>query len=725
METPKEKRKEPGEVHPKFWERTVKEAFKNDPMRIIIELVKNSADSYTRLHKRGRAQPPFEISIKFYCKKRGPPYVEIVDNAEGMDSDKLKEALKYGTQTSMGEDIDAITSAEKGIGMKDAMMALKDNWLVTIKDGLINERNKHSDFTTGIGRENEKVTDEDRRKFRILKNGTLVMGELPDYFKIRKFSTICEYLEKHFLLRKLLQNNDYKIYAIDGQTNERKLLKYNLPKIEKVVLEDSFEIEYNGYNYPIHLKIYKSKDELEQGKPYGESGLLFFYGKYSVVDFTFFKFDRDPSFSKFFGEVQMEIEKIIRDPNEVPIVDEKRRGLDPEHPFNKKLINEVNQRLVKIQEEESVSEYTFDEKTKKETLRELNEIYKEIKGRGPPSPPPIKPEFFEFYPVWASISEYEPKKHFIVVNSSIIADKIEINLRSNNPKIIVKPTRIEIEKTKTKETYVVRQIELYSETSGLKGEITATSYDPSHSSKLGVEVLENPIFSPKDGFAFVPDKTTIVDAGKKKVQLCINRNVIGASKEISISSDDPIISPGVWVLPDIKNIEKNMIKNIIIIEIPIEVKGSGHIGEKATVTAKYEDNISKLYVTVVPEPTIAGAIQDIRYSSKETKKISDFIYEEGVIEIYYKHPLIKKYMAKKDYKDRLDFLTFLSDVMTREALRAFILTGIKESSSRFSIFDTDHPEQEIESHITREYFDKGPKLHDLFFNLAKSLKVQY
>ncbi|MGC9086018.1 MAG: hypothetical protein ACP5IT_07525, partial [Thermoproteota archaeon] len=369
--------------------------------------------------------------------------------------------------------------------------------------------------------------------------------------------------------------------------------------------------------------------------------------------------------------------------------------------------------------------YAFDEETKREILRELNKMYKEIKGRGSPPEPPIKPEFFEFYPVWASISEYEPKKHCIVVNSSIIADKIEINLRSNNPKIIIKPTRIEIEKTKTKETFVVRQIELYSETSGLEGEITATSYDPSHSSKLGVEVLENPIFSPKDGFAFVPDETTIVDAGKKKVQLCIDRNVIRTSKEIDISSEDPIISPGTWLLPDIKNIEKNMIKNIVLIEIPIEVKGSGHIGEKATVVAKYEDNISELHVTVVPEPTIAGVIQDIRYSSKETKKISDFIYEEGVIEVYYKHPLIKKYMAKKDYKDRLDFLTFLSDVITREALRAFVLTGIKESSSRFPIFNLDHPEQEIERYVTREYFDQGPKLHDLFLNLAKSLKVQY
>ena len=35
--------------------------------------------------------------------------------------------------------------------------------------------------------------------------------------------------------------------------------------------------------------------------------------------------------------VKLEIEKIIRNPEEAALVDEKRRGLDPEHPFNKKL----------------------------------------------------------------------------------------------------------------------------------------------------------------------------------------------------------------------------------------------------------------------------------------------------------------------------------------------------------------------------------------------------
>ena len=248
-----------------------------------------------------------------------------------MDAQKLKEALKYGTQTSMGEDTEAITSAEKGIGLKDAMMALDDNWLITIKDGLINERKIHSDFKIGIGKENGKVTDEEREKLEIPNNGTVVKGKLPDYFHERKFETICGRLSKHFLMRKLLQNSNYKIYVIEGRwwselPGYEIVVEYKPPKIEKQILKETFKINYNGREYPIHLLINKSKEELRQGKPCGDSGLLFFYGKYSAVDFSLCRFDGDVSFSKFFGEVKMDIESLIRDPEEAPLVDEKEGG---------------------------------------------------------------------------------------------------------------------------------------------------------------------------------------------------------------------------------------------------------------------------------------------------------------------------------------------------------------------------------------------------------------
>jgi len=721
--TPEEKRTEPGEVDQGYWQKTTLEAFKNDPLRMVIELIKNSADSYTRLRKKENVTPPFEISVRFFCRKKKPPSIEVLDHAQGMDSTKLKQALKYGTQTSMGEDTEAVTSAEKGIGLKHAMMALRGNWLITIKDGLINERNKHLDFTTGFGKEDEKVTDEERKKLAIPSNGTLITGTLPEYFHERKFATICERLQQHFLLRKLLQNTDYRVYVFDGWTKEKRVLEYRPPKTEKEILKESFKIVYNGKEYNIDLSINKTGEGLTQGKPFGDSGLLFYYGEYSVVDFTFCRYDKDFSFSRFFGEAKMGIETLIRDPNEAPLVDEKRRGLDPEHPFNKKLFGEINQKLRGIQEEEEESRYFFDEYELKNVLRELNRIYKEIKGRGPPPEPPIKPETYAFYPVYASIKEYELRTVFLIINSVITKDGFEISLQSTNPDIIVKQPTIKIEEN-AKQEFIIKQVQLYSEKPEIKGEIVATPVFPPYlePEKMGVEVLENPIFSPTNGFAFVPDKTSIVDGGEKKVDLCIDRGLVKSCSDIVIASEDPVVCPGKLTLPSQENLEKCVRKNIAKIEIPMKTKGTEHIGEKATVKASYGDKATSLTVTIVPEPTISGLFRNVRPSAKNTKKISDFITDEGILEIYYKHPLFQKYM-KKGFISKMDFLVFVADTLTREAVKACVLTGIEENSSRFRIFDMENPEKEIEGHIDREYFEQGPKMHEMFMKLARTFKL--
>lgn len=720
---PKEVETEPGEIHPGFWERTTIEAFKNDPLRIAIELIKNSADSYTRIHRKGEVEPPFEIFVTFICKRSAPPQISVSDHAEGMDSNKLREALKYGTLTSMGEDTQAATSAEKGIGLKDAMMALDDNWLITVKNGLINERNKHPDFTTGIGKKDEQITEEERKQYGISANGTVVVGALPAYFRWRKMETIIDQLQRHFLMRKILQLNDFKICVVDGWTKKKTLLTYSAPPIEKEVLKESFKITYNSKKYDIHLLINKSTDTLSSGKPYGDSGILFYYGEYSVLDFTFCGYDRDLAFSKFFGEAKMEIGELLRDIGEAPLVDAKRRGLDHEHRFNKLLCREINKRLSSIQEKEEATKYTFDENALKDALKELNKLYTEIKGRGAPPRPPIEPETFAFHPPHISIKEYEQKTVFLIINSDIIGDGLEISIQSTNPDIIAKKKYIKIDKA-PEDDFVIQQIPLYSEKPEITGEILAKSILPPNLDvvKMGVEVFLNPMFSPTDDFEFVPDKTAIVDGGQKKVDLCINRSLIGGHAEISLSSEGPIRCPGVYSLPQGRNLEPYLVKNIAKIEIPLETRGKENIGEKATIKASYKDRSSLLDVTIVPEPAFGGLFRGIKPSPKETKKISDFNRVEGVLEFYYKHPLIKKYM-KKDFMNKSEFLVFVADVLTREAVKTVVSSGIEENSSRFRILDLEKPDFEIEQHVNREYFEQGPAMHELFLKLLRGIQL--
>lgn len=154
----------------------------------------------------------------------------------------------------------------------------------------------------------------------------------------------------------------------------------------------------------------------------------------------------------------------------------------------------------------------------------------------------------------------------------------------------------------------------------------------------------------------------------------------------------------------------------------MKTKGTEHIGEKVSVKASYGDKAASLTVTIVPEPTISGLFRNVHPSAKNTKKISDFIRDEGILEIYYRHPLFQKYM-KKGFIGKLDFLVFAADTLTREAVKACVLSGIEENSSRFPIFDMENREKEIEGHIDREYFEQGPKMHEMFMKLVRTLKL--
>jgi len=84
--------------------------------------------------------------------------------------------------------------------------------------------------------------------------------------------------------------------------------------------------------------------------------------------------------------------------------------------------------------------------------------------------------------------------------------------------------------------------------------------------------------------------------------------------------------------------------------------------------------------------------------------------------------LFQKYM-KKGFNSKMDFLVFAADTLTREALRACVLTGIEENSSRFPIFDMENREKDIEDHIDREYFEQGPEMHELFMKLVREIEL--
>ena len=80
---------------------------------------------------------------------------------------------------------------------------------------------------------------------------------------------------------------------------------------------------------------------------------------------------------------------------------------------------------------------------------------------------------------------------------------------------------------------------------------------------------------------------------------------------------------------------------------------------------------------------------------------------------------------QKNFKNKPDFLVFIADTITREVIKILVLSSIKSSSGKFSrIFDLDHPEPEIETYIVNEYYEQGPKMHEMFTKLARAFKIE-
>lgn len=709
-------------ITPRYWKRNVKEAFKNDPIRIVIELIKNSADSYFRLKERGEISPPFKIWANVRKHRGNPPFIEVRDQAEGMSYEKLKGALAYGTDVT-----DYTGTAEKGIGLKDSLMAMAPNGsILTIKDGkLSGYKIQKVGYLTPLAKD-ETVTEEKREDIEIPSNGTIVKGTMPEYFSPKTYSTLVDHLSKHFLLRKLLQHSEFEIYLKNAWTGKITKLAYKEPKIDKTLLDERFKIKYDGRDYKADIKIHRSKEKIKKRKPIGKGGLIFYYSDYSVIEHTLGDYSRNPVTDQIFGEVKLYIKDLIES-GEI-LVDEKRRGLDTTHSFNNKLMKQVNKKLEKVIEmEKEESKYTVDDSKKKDILKKLNEIGEEAIGKGPKKPAriPKEPNTFTFSKPYMTIKELEEKNNYLIVNSDIVPPSgLEIKLGSDNPDIKIKrKNKLILEQEDFEENeFLIRSVPVFCKKPGVNGEIFAETEDEKE--VVGIESIENPIFNPEDGFEFIPNKTTIVDNGEKDVDLIIDSEVItNNSREIKFGSSSMELGcPGKRKLPKKSNLDKYRIRDILKVPIPIKVKGEGNVGKNGKISAKYEDKSSEISVKVVQNPLFGGLFRDIEFSPKDSREVVDF--EEGILNVYHEHPLMKKYMNKDGFRKKKDFLVFTADSLTREACRAIIETAIDRGSSQYAILDQDNPEPEIREHYLNQYYENGSKFHDLFFDLLKNFEIK-
>ncbi len=710
-------------ISDRYWRKNIKSAM--NPIRIFTELIINSADSYERLFQQNKIKPPFKIQAKYFTFS-AHANIEVKDDAEGIESKILWKKLEYGGAES-GLDEGFSVRGAMGIGLKDACMAMKNSTIVSVRDKKLSEFKVTMEggkpFIEST-REDVDIQEEERRNYNIIENGTIVTGTISkELFPIYDFDKMCRSLSSHFMMRKLLQCNEYKVILQDG-----KEIKLESPQlIGELLLDESFDINYEEFGkFLIKIKVFKAKEELNQSGEFRKGGLIHFHDKYAVVDCTLWGFDNDPHAKKLFGEVEIvELKKLLNKDEDV--VDEKRRGLNKKHPFVENLVREIERRLRIIIDHEKRTEkrknFDFDEKPLKDALKEINKIVKDeigSGGDGPPPPPELKVETIAFYPESVKIKAYQERTFYLVINPKIISEESEIILKCDNDDIKILTDKVEITKPNeiNEEEMVLKTIKIYSEKQDATGKIDAT-LDENYSASAEITVVGNPLLSPLNGFAFVPEKTSVVGGNEKNVNLAIDQKTIRYGQKIQFTSSNENNVSCPKEIEILTNLDQYKILADKIIVYSIPIKGKVH-DKKECITATTDKRSTTLAVKVI---TPSGFLfNKIEFRDEDNRKIAEFVAKESTIYVYTGHPLMKKYLEKDKGIKSESFLTFSAEVITRVICLETIKEGISRGSSKHAILNPNNKEEEIQIHADNLYYEKGSKLHDVVIGLIKYMK---
>lgn len=688
----KESLKRPIKPGKRYWDRVTSTI--KSPERLLVELITNSTDSYKRLRALGEEASGY-VEITYDVATSGEAKIAVKDDAEGIPFEKLRTAIEeYGEDTS-GLSKGMPVRGTVGVGLKDVGLLMKDCSVITVHNGKLNEciiyREKGLPYAL-YQRINETITDRERKKLGIEENGTIVKGTLPkDSFFTRDFNTLYKHLCRHYMLRKINQlTKEYRIILRDQKS--RKVLKYSLPKGE-VFYDKLCYVPYGGVNFPVKITIKKADRRLGQSGEFREGGLIVVYNEDAVADCSLFGFDADSHARRLHGEVEIQAQvfKVAKlfDPK-TPIIDEKRRiGLDPEHPFVQHLTSEIRVHLRKIIESEREARKKLREsviksrEARNKVIREFNAMArKELKEKRdivilPLSPywtAPEPPGFFKFYYEDLDIMQYQTTVVGLGILPDIVPDGSPITIESSDSTIQVTPNLIFVDSTKAIAGLIRERIKLLGNKCGVKGTITA-KHD-GKTNKMNVNVTENPVLNPKDGFAFIPDNLTIADGKRKKTDLIIDLALVEQGKPGNVTFESS--TADIHYPSDLGVLRGLNIIGDRVVRLAVPLRGHG-VGTKGTVTASYKQRQATLNIEITKRREVKGMFSDFKFSRDELPVISEYDPETGIVTIYITHPMYRKH--KNIGKSQLR--VFVIDTIIRTTCEAVVREGIKKQSARF------------------------------------------
>jgi len=714
----------------RYWYRHAKEALP-DLRFEIIELITNSVDSYIRSNK----PKPYRIEIEYSKRQRK---CIIRDFAEGMSFDKIREVTKgYGAATS-GIESGKQVRGHFGVGLKDVAAVSDELHIISLKDGKISHVVGMLIKGRGIDWRPVIIEDASEEKLHELgfeneASGTIVELKVAEDYVVN-FNKLINQLYLSYPLRRIfMYNEEFKISLLDLD-NVTPPVQLSWQKgvgetgLEgNIKLNERFDILYNNRKYKANIRVYATQEKLSGAIKGVErlNGLLVTYNKVVIVDCTLFGFDHDPIAQNLFGELEIPgLPELLK--KDEPIITENRRfGLDMQHPFVKELKAKVEKYLKDIIDSEKAAEEGSNLSVFRNNRDLINWIKKkaaeELTG-GEKIPRLYVPEDgFSFYRKQLYIKEKEKENVFFSIDREVVEENAEIKIISDKEGVDIKPFLIKVGQTEGKKRTVNGSIiidyKISIETT-LKPKdtfkVSATYKDKISKLIVTVEPNEKLSILEKNDIGFFPNKATVSPGETNKVRLYVPSSLIGSNKE----------KVGFFVENDLIELEKNevpytkftdYIEGIKLLEIKIRAKENAKINEKSYILARLGNKEAKLEVEIVNpiERSTKGFVSNILYNPKECGN-ELAIYkkegESGIIYVNNEHPILEFYKL-----DKKGLNIIVADAVLRIICEIFATGGynpskIPQLSESKSILDSYSI---IKEEIAEKYFRLGKEWHRL------------
>lgn len=539
--------------------RKMHDALGNDLVKILTELITNSDDSYRRLQKneinknRATSQNPIYINI-YKNNKR----VEVIDNAEGMDSnDVIKNFQSYGADKS-GRSEGHKTRGLFGQGASDVLFTQEDGTLLSIKNNKIIKAQFYWD-----GDERKISTDESlplqetRKKYNIPNNGSVISFTLNEKTKFQNnFSNKLS----HFYMLRFVMNDKNRSIIIksfnDKGIPKEERLYYEFPPINNgdSLCSEQLKFKYEKKEFDATLEIYSINKKNEKYGQYGDLRLLIHDNENNVYDNTFFKLgEKYPGMEHMFGYLKLNnTAEIIREKlnAEIPeeILTDSRDGLNTRHEFYKILSNQVEPILEKYAnklnkgEKNALKSDDFKEHKKmfKELNKYLNEELDEINETGSSMGVQPPADGFSFIRERVKITTGKKYALKLLVNPLVIESGTSIIIENEDDDYIgVSPELILVSYEKDRDDIILYNIVL--DAKKITEEdccLTAKTKDGSITKKVYISVVSEEFYYPKYGMEFKPNYLSTIPDHDAKLHLYVDTNKykIGSQIEFTINN---------------------------------------------------------------------------------------------------------------------------------------------------------------------------------------------